>query len=390
MQQPFCRTYPPSRGLSDESSQATRATATGSAERQSSTPPPRYQKKKLFCAGCEKHVQYFKFRRHLTVCCPDLLPTGRWPGEEQASDAARTAEDIKKKEVLRLRFEIGLTEEQVAEDLHITTTRVRSMVRKASLEIPLVRDAIPLQVIYEDEWMLVVDKPPGIRFHPKHRFEGGSLLNRVLYHFQDTAVPYIVHRLDMDTSGVAVFAKSSHAANLISEQFRQKHVQKEYVALCAGASVAPHFQVDAPIGKSPHGGIAMAVGETGKAACTDCSVLATGNWHGQPVAVVSARPHTGRTHQIRVHLAHAGLPILGDPIYLPDELRAEDPPRETDLPDAGRHALHAARLSFVHPSTEQRMTFCAPLSMDLQGMASSLALQEGVQEFCDVISHYDS
>jgi 23S rRNA pseudouridine1911/1915/1917 synthase len=173
-----------------------------------------------------------------------------------------------------------------------------------------------VQVLYEDQHMLAVNKPPGLRMAPRHRFEGGSLLNRMLHHLGTAtggAKPYIVHRLDMDTSGVVVFAKTASAADALCRQFRERSSRKEYVALCVAAPTAAAsasasaftapvtttFHVDAPIGRSPLGKEYRAVVPDGDASYTEFRTLAVGAWHGTPVYAMHAAPRTGRTHQVR-------------------------------------------------------------------------------------------
>jgi len=172
------------------------------------------------------------------------------------------------------------------------------------------------QVLYEDQHMLAVNKPPGLRMAPRHRFEGGSLLNRMLHHLNTStggAKPHIVHRLDMDTSGVVVFAKSAAAADALCRQFRERSSRKEYVALCVASAptvasasdsttTAPlpitAFHVDAPIGRSSEGKEYRAVVPDGDASFTEFRSLAMGAWHGTPVYAMHAAPRTGRTHQV--------------------------------------------------------------------------------------------
>lgn len=182
---------------------------------------------------------------------------------------------------------------------------------------------VSVQVLYEDDHMLAVNKPPGLRMAPRHRFEGGSLLNRMLHHLGTStggAKPHIVHRLDMDTSGVVVFAKSAAAADALCRQFRERSSRKEYVALCvaaptvaasASASTAPvptTFQVDAPIGRSPLGKEYRAVVSDGDASFTEFRTLAVGAWHGTPVYAMHAAPRTGRTHQVQPILMKKHVP----------------------------------------------------------------------------------
>ena len=406
----------------------------------------------LECPGCGKtntarhpHLYW----QHFAKCCPDVVehvPRDAW------GDTASAAAAVAEHEASLLRTAKGLAYApgarmpvaEVAERMSLPPRRVKALLRRASKAIPLVADDAPLDVVFEDADLLVVNKPPGLRFHPTHRFEGNSLLSRCLGHVRrragegndderledDADAPRVVHRLDMDTSGVCLFVKDATLADGFARQFRDEReaapfarASKEYLALCVGrvprptregesavvrfegesAGDAPRrvsssekerktnilekengfeketsftsFTVDAHVGA--HASIAEARwvhpppppdpnaklgghpdmdASLPKHAETVCAVLSETPFAAEMrrdetekkkvpktlaenddsrsasrlvAALVRARPLTGRTHQIRVHLAHASLPILSDPLYGPHVRWGGAAPAET-------------------------------------------------------------
>ncbi|MES2787615.1 MAG: RluA family pseudouridine synthase [Pseudomonadota bacterium] len=216
-------------------------------------------------------------------------------------------------------------------------------------------ESMDLDVVHEDEHLLVVNKPAGLVVHPAPGNWSGTLLNGLLARDpQATTLPRagIVHRLDKDTSGLMVVARTRAAMDLLVAMIAARDVSRQYVALAHrtwGGAITRH--VDAPIGRDPRNRLRMAVVEGGKPAQTDFEVLQDadeGCW-------VRATLHTGRTHQIRVHMAHIGHPLVADDVY-------------GGAPAASmkRQALHAFRLGFVHPVTGAELEFHAPLPLDLQ------------------------
>lgn len=343
---------------------------------------------KQTCPVCSVGVHGRLLRQHLRLCAPDLvafiLTQGDWPA--QPSDAVTLAargEVAALAALKEARFHQGLSWAQAATALGCSERRLRALLRKDSLTIPLVRDQEPLDVVYEDADLLVVAKPPDLRVHPVHRFEGGSLLNRAVTHLGGD-VPSVVHRLDQDTSGVTLLVKNPAWAAPVSQQFAAKAVGKEYLALCLGTPPARAFTVDAPIGRHPRHAPARVLDGAdpeAKAARTDCAVLAyRPAAGGRPAACcVLAMPRTGRTHQIRLHLAAAGLPIILDTFYgPPDALVAAGLGCGEEALDAviARQALHAAALSLTHPETGQPLRFQAPLLADMAAAAAGLGLGE--------------
>ena len=227
-------------------------------------------------------------------------------------------------------------------------------------------EAIALRVVHEDDAILVVDKPAGLVVHPGAGNPRGTLLNALLNHAPElAALPRagIVHRLDKDTSGLMVVAKTATAQTDLVRQLQARSVSRQYLALACG-DLARGATVDAPIGRHPTARTRMAVVARGKPARTHVDVLER---HGV-VTLLACRLETGRTHQIRVHLASIGHPLVGDPAYggrrssaLPPLLRA--------FP---RQALHAARLALVHPVTGREMAWTSPLPRDFAGLLEAV------------------
>ncbi|HVY17884.1 MAG TPA: RluA family pseudouridine synthase [Rhodopila sp.] len=246
-----------------------------------------------------------------------------------------------------------------------------------------VPQAIPFTILYEDDDLIVLDKPAGLVVHPAPGNPDGTLVNALLAHcgpgFQGIGAerrPGIVHRLDKDTSGVMVVAKTQLANDKLTAAFANRDLDRAYKALCWGRPLPPSGEIEGAIGRDKRDRKRMAVvGHGGKPALTRYTTLRT--WHDS-VALLECRLATGRTHQIRVHLASRGHPIVGDPLYLrrvPATAKALMPPLRGHLLDFPRQALHAARLGFAHPRTGETLCFETPLPMD---MATLLDHVEGV------------
>ena len=222
---------------------------------------------------------------------------------------------------------------------------------------------IPLSIIYEDGDLLVVDKPAGMTVHPAPGHPDGTLVNAVLAHCPDlqgiggTVRPGIVHRLDKDTSGLMVVAKHDRAHRALSDQLKAREFTKVYIALTHGKVTPEEAIIDAPIGRSNANRQRMAVAENGRESVTRYRVLRHFGAH----ALVEIRPTTGRTHQIRVHFASLGHPLVGDATY--------------GKPDSqlNRHFLHAATLGFAHPSDGEYREFSSPLPAELAAFLQSVA-----------------
>lgn len=234
---------------------------------------------------------------------------------------------------------------------------------------------MPLHVIFEDPHFLVIDKPIGLVVHPGAGIKDGTLVNALLYHYPELAkLPRagVVHRLDKDTSGLMVVARSIKAHTHLVQALSQRVVKRTYRAIVNGDLSTPG-KVDAPIGRDPNHRIKMAVVETGKHAVTHYSILER---FGEQT-YVECRLETGRTHQIRVHMAHIGHPLVGDQTYgpharLPRYLSEQD---KTKLKNFKRQALHAVELSFIHPAREEVLTFTSALPEDFSAILHLLGKQ---------------
>ena len=241
--------------------------------------------------------------------------------------------------------------------------------------------AIPFTLLHEDADLLVLDKPAGLVVHPAPGNEDGTLVNALLAHCGDALPgiggekrPGIVHRLDKDTSGVMVVAKTEPALQILSASFASRTVDRAYTALAWGVPAPSEGSIEGPIGRDPRDRKRMAVvRHGGKPALTNYRVRRT---FLAAASELECRLATGRTHQIRVHLAQAGHPLVGDPVYLrrtPAAARALPAALRDRLLDFPRQALHAGRLGFRHPRTGEAMLFEAPPPSDLQELLDVLA-----------------
>ena len=443
------------------------------------------------CPTCGQDVKAThpdQFRTHVHKCAPDAVAAvtkEQWRDVTAAAAAVETYELALLEDAKRLSYRDGLTREEVARTLGVSTDRVRQTLRRDSRATPLVADDAPLDVIHEDEDLLVVNKPPGLRFHPVHRFEGNSLLSRAIGHVRrrgyqndgqndqndqndrddrdEVPTPHVIHRLDMDTSGVCVLVKRPELVDGFARQFRgdagEYRARKEYLAIGVGdvptgstvayeqtgvdtndpatthdAASTPEFTeftVDAHIG--PHASIPEARAihppppepvqkrpashpgadpDAPKPARTDVQIVSSASMtittdggeddegeEGETTVVKTAvlarvTLHTGRTHQIRLHMSHANLPVLSDPLYGPHvrwdrAVPCEDASTSDVMPAEvssetwggalwlGRQALHARRLTLRHPGTGTEMTFEAAMPEDMRGACVALGLDPG-------------
>ncbi len=226
-------------------------------------------------------------------------------------------------------------------------------------ETALVPEAMDLPMLYEDDDLLVINKPAGLVTHPAPGNEAGTLVNALLAHCPTLSGiggerrPGIVHRLDKDTTGCLVVAKNDLAHRALAAQFAGRTTRKTYLALVRGVPVPASGTIDAPVGRHPVHRKKMAVVALprGRSARTDYRVRQRLRTDAGPTSLVECRLHTGRTHQLRVHLKHLGHPILGDVLY-------------GGLRPPARQMLHAWKLAFQHPRTGQEREFQAPLPAD--------------------------
>lgn len=207
---------------------------------------------------------------------------------------------------------------------------------------------IPLDIVYEDKDVIVINKEQGMVVHPAPGNYKDTLVNALLYHCKDLSSingvkrPGIVHRIDKDTSGLIMVAKNDVAHNFLADQLKDKTASRVYIALVHGRVHVKKGIIKAPIGRDPKSRVKMAVVKDGKEATTEFTVLD----YYKDFTLIECRLKTGRTHQIRVHMSYIGYPLVGDPLYGPRKLRYGD-----------KQYLHAKELSFIHPSSKERVTF---------------------------------
>ncbi|OAM53119.1 RNA pseudouridine synthase [Methylovorus sp. MM2] len=236
---------------------------------------------------------------------------------------------------------------------------------------------IPLDIVYEDDHILVINKPAGLVVHPAAGNWDGTLLNALLFHaphLKDVPRAGIVHRLDKDTSGLLVVAKTLEAQTSLVRQLQARTVKREYRAIVWG-QIWRNGKVDQPIGRHPHARTKMAVNRTGKAAVTHYEVLERFAVHTYLRCVLE----TGRTHQIRVHMQYLQAPMLGDPVYgmrgiVP--LRAMTQTLKDALQGFNRQALHAVKLGLIHPATGEAMEWQAELPQDMKAMLEAMRVED--------------
>nr|WP_256366598.1 RluA family pseudouridine synthase [Methylocapsa sp. S129] len=330
---------------------------------------------------------------------PLTAPSGRLAFAAAAGDAGARldrflglAASERRLALSRTRLKTLIEAGYVTIDGHVIRDAATRLTEGAQIEVeapppdesPLLAQELPLNVVFEDRHLLVLDKPAGLVVHPAAGHEDGTLVNALIAHCGDSLSgiggvrrPGIVHRLDKDTSGLLVIAKTDAAHQGLSALFadhgRTGSLVREYQALVWGAPQMPAGTVDAPLGRHPRQREKMAVvsEERGRHAVT--------HWRLEqqlgPASLISCRLETGRTHQIRVHFAHIGHPILGDAVYgagfksKAAQLSAE---AQQALARLGRQALHAAKLGFVHPITGEELLFQSAPPDDLSNLIKIL------------------
>lgn len=237
------------------------------------------------------------------------------------------------------------------------------IIRQEPVELTVEAEDIPLEIVYEDDDVVVVNKPQGMVVHPSAGHASGTMVNALLFHIKnlssinDVIRPGIVHRIDKDTSGLLMVAKNDEAHESLSQQLKDKTVIRRYVALVHGEIPHDKGTIDAPIGRSKINRQSQAVIEGGKPAVTHFTVLE----NFEDYTLIECQLETGRTHQIRVHMQYIKFPIAGDPLY---------GPRKT-LPGQGQY-LHAKTLGFVHPKTGEELYFEAELPENFQEILKTL------------------
>lgn len=274
--------------------------------------------------------------------------------------------DLSRVQVQRLiKTGLATVNDQPAKPAYRVEPGDRVVVRVPEASEPMIRpEPIPLQIVYEDDYLLAVDKPAGMVVHPAAGHTGGTLVNALLAYCPQVADvggvdrAGIVHRLDKDTSGVLLVAKDPETHAVLQRQFKHRQVRKTYLALVEGRVYPKEGIVEAPVGRDRRARKRMAVTRTGRPAVTQYRAVEYFSDH----TLLQIRPHTGRTHQVRVHLAWLGYPVVGDRVY--------GRRRQTLLPH--RHFLHAQELVFTHPAMKEKVTLTAPLPPDLKAVLARL------------------
>jgi 23S rRNA pseudouridine1911/1915/1917 synthase len=242
--------------------------------------------------------------------------------------------------------------------------------------------SIPFPILFEDRDLLVLDKPAGLVVHPAPGNEDGTLVNALLAHCGDSLTgiggerrPGIVHRLDKDTSGVMVVAKTELANAALTQAFAARDLDRFYLALCWGLPNPAAGEIEGAIARDPRDRKRMAVRPDSRNAKSALTAYRTLAHRDTAASLLECRLATGRTHQIRVHLANRGHPIVGDPVYLrrvPASAKLLDPALRALLLDFPRQALHAARLGFRHPRTGEALSFTTQPPTDMQALLDQL------------------
>ena len=266
-----------------------------------------------------------------------------------------------------------------------SSTRVKTD-QKITFSLPAVSpegslpEDIPLEVLFEDEHMVAVNKPPAMVVHPAKGHWSGTLTAALAFHFKKLSSvggptrPGIVHRLDRDTSGVILVARTDHAHSALSAQFEARTVNKQYLTIVTPAPNRDRDQIDKPIGDHPYQREKKAIRENHPSSRNAVSFYEVIE-RFQGFATVLVKPKTGRTHQIRIHMAHVGCPVLCDKLYsgrASVTLKDFSKNAADDVPLLSRQALHARSIEFDHPVTGERMTIEAPIAIDIEATITAL------------------
>lgn len=288
------------------------------------------------------------------------------------------------KEISRTRVQRAIVDGDILVNEHVAKPSYRVHERdQIEIDLPepppveLIPEPIPLNIVYEDDDLVVVNKPAGMVIHPGAGIDSGTLAHALVYHFNALSGtagrtrPGIVHRLDKETSGLLVVAKTDVAHERLSDHFRDRLVFKSYIGLVYGRVSKERGEIDARIGRSPHNRTRMSVlrGGAGRTAHTIFEVAK----RFQDFTLLNVQIKTGRTHQIRVHLAHIGHPVVGDATYGSGrENSIRDVVIKRAVQTLGRHFLHSAELAFNHPRSDKRLEFTAPLPAELGAFLTAL------------------
>lgn len=235
---------------------------------------------------------------------------------------------------------------------------VRIQETDSSEKIPAVYH--PLDIIYEDEDIMVINKPADMPIHPSMNNYYNSLANALAYYFEQQGKPFIFrcsNRLDRDTSGLTIISKHLVSASILAQQVADREVHREYLAISRGSVTPMEGTIDVPLGRKDSSIIERTVDwEHGERAVTHYKVISQSNGH----SLIALKLETGRTHQIRIHMKHLGYPLIGDYLYNPD------------MEWMGRQALHSYKMAFRHPITGEHMEFTAPLPKDMQNVLDGI------------------
>ena len=260
--------------------------------------------------------------------------------------------------------------------------KIECEIESLPVEGPIPED-IPLDILYDDKDVAVINKPPGMVVHPSKGHWQGTLTAALAFHFQNLSEcggatrPGIVHRLDRDTSGVIVIAKNDNAHLNLSKQFEQRDVEKEYLAIVSPPPDRERDWIEQPIGPHPYQREKMAI-RTNHPQAREANTFYEVTKKIKRFAVVKVLPRTGRTHQIRVHFQHIGCPIIADKLYSGHsqisrkDLGLKEEGDQENKPLLERQALHARRLVIHHPATKKQMEFVAPIPSDLKRLIDAL------------------
>lgn len=249
-------------------------------------------------------------------------------------------------------------ERRIKPSIKVTEGDVMTVIVPPIESLDLEPEDVPFEIIYSDEDIIVINKPAGLVVHPAPGHWTGTLVHGLLFRFPDLGSlngvqrPGIVHRLDATTSGLMVIARNGLAQEGLFRDFKARRVTKEYLALCHGTPPTKEGEIRYPIGRDPDNRMRMAITDDGREAWTDYSTL----WNRDGYTFIRCRLHTGRTHQIRVHMQAIRCPLVGDRKYAPA--------RKSPFGEE-RNFLHSWKLSFSHPRSGEKMSFCVPLPEEL-------------------------